>query len=334
MISRTPLLAADLALRAQKNPQRALDLLTNFESSIAGVEGNESLLAEALFIRVQALMALGKNTEATATASTLLQSKGGNEGARIVFGLLEKLDADMDQARKQNNAERQRQLADSRAAISGFLVEWSKNNPDPNIQKYAYRYAVFDAATKHMAANLENDPAQKQEKLKQALDLYKSLESPANRKLYAETIEKGSGVDPNAPDPSVSYVIGLIEFDLKNYKEAQARLGPLIYERKLGNPTREVVDADGSIKTVENEMYWEGVYKLLRSNAEVAAEDPKAMEATKTYLKNLYIRYGSEVGGANWNDEMDALRRIRPVGPRNERGHAAGRSVIARPMRD
>jgi hypothetical protein len=188
-------------------------------------------------------------------------------------------------------------------------VTWSKNNPDPNIQKYAYRYAVFDAATKHMAANLEQDPTQRQAKLQQALELYKNLESSENRKLYQGTIEPGSGIDPKAPDPSVTYVIGLIEFDLKNYKEAQARLGPLVAERKLGNPTREEVGPDGSINLVENEMYWEGVYKLLRSNVEVAATDPKAMEATKTYLKNLYIRHGTQVGGTKWNDEMEALRK-------------------------
>ena len=92
--------------------------------------------------------------------------------------ILEKLNDELDAARLANDRPRMQRLARNRAQLSGFLVDWASNNADSNIKKFTYRYSVFDAATKHLQAELEDDPAARTAGLKAALELYKKLESP------------------------------------------------------------------------------------------------------------------------------------------------------------
>jgi hypothetical protein len=311
MIVRTRLLAADLARREQKDAQRTLDLLAGFEQAVSGLPGEDDLLSEALFSRVQSYMALGKNSEATDALVKLLETKEGGQGADIVFNLLHKLNADFDAAVVANDAARTRELAENRAVLSGFLVDWARNNSDPNIRKFTYRYAVFDAATKYLAAGLQVDPDERRARLEESLQRYIALQSPENVALYKETLAGKVGIDPNYPDPSVTLGIGVVQFDLGNYKDAQEKIGRLLVDRKLGTPTM-IVEENGEEKVVDNDQYWEAMYKLLKSNAELSATDPAAAEAleqTKTHLKRLYIQWGDRVGGVKWKDEFAQLRQ-------------------------
>src|SRR5262249_31974387 len=156
--------------------------------------------------------------------------------------------------------------------LSGFLVDWARNNPDPNINKFTYRYSVFDAATKHLAADLETDPAKRKAGLQAALKLYQSLESPESAALYQATLNPGSSeAKAHEPDPAVSLGIGLIAYDLGDYAEAQKRLGALLTARKLGTPTITVEQNGGESKTIENDQYWEATLRLMRSNVALAA---------------------------------------------------------------
>lgn len=122
MLVRTALLAADLASHEQKDPRRTLDLLAGFEDKVKGMPNEQDLLFEALSLRVNSYMAMGKTNDATSTLVLLLQTKQGNEGPALVFDLLKKLDADMDHARETGDIAQVKQLAQNRAVP---VVSWS-----------------------------------------------------------------------------------------------------------------------------------------------------------------------------------------------------------------
>jgi hypothetical protein len=227
--------------------------------------------------------------------------------------LLQKLNKELDQSRLSGDRAKMRTLARNRAQLSGFLVDWARNNADPNIKKFTYRYMVFDAATKQQAAALEDDPAARKPGLDAALALYKQLESPESTALYQATLDANSP-DRNSPDPAVSLGIGLIAYDLNDFAEAQKRLGQLLTDRKLGTPTNPV-EENGQTRIVENDQYWEATLKLMRSNLALAAANPgdanaqAARTETTNYLKQLFIRWGKSVGGPKWSPQFEQMRK-------------------------
>src|SRR4051812_13086840 len=202
MLVRTTLVAADAARRDQNDPKKTLQLLANFESIAKGLPNETELVGNVLYTRVQSYMQLGDSNAATQTLVALLKTKAGGEGAGIVYHLLQKLNEELEHARLAGDHARMLVLARNRAQLSGFLVDWAQKNSDPNIKKFTYRYAVFDAATKHMAANLETDPAAKKAGFEAALKLYRGLESPESKALYQATLDANSP-ERNYPDPAV-----------------------------------------------------------------------------------------------------------------------------------
>jgi len=303
---RTTLLAADLARYEMKQPQRTLDLLAGFEQRAKGLPDEDALDTDALVLRVHSLMDLGKLTEATDTLLKLLASKGGEKGAEIVYGLLRKLDADLDVARSRNDTNEMRKLAVARAGLSGHLVKWAAENPDPKIRQYAYRYQVFDAATQQQAAALETDPAKKKQLLDRAMKVYTDLASPANFQKFLAANPGRAGLEY---DPAVMLGIALVQFDRGDYKDARDKLGTLLRDRKLGEPLTPV-ERNDQTEYVDNDQYWEATYKLLRCNVELAKTgDKEGLDATKNYLKELYIRHGEKVGGAKWHPQFESLRK-------------------------
>jgi hypothetical protein len=310
LLVRTTLLAADVARREQKDPKRTLELLADFEKQSEGLPNQQDLIGSVLFARVQSYMALGQNNEATQTLVGLLKTMPGGEGATIVFNLLEKLNADLDKARVAGDVDQMKVLANNRAQLSGFLVDWAQSNGDENIRKYTYRYSVFDAATKHLAADLEADPAARKAGLQKALELYQKLQSEEGVAMYQATLPPtASAADRNSPDPAVSLGIGLIAYDLGDFAEAQKRLGQLLTDRKLGAPTMEVSD-NGEVRVVENDKYWEATLKLLKSNVALAGDSQSdAKTQSENYLKQLYVRWGDQVGGKKWGAEFQKLRQ-------------------------
>jgi hypothetical protein len=312
MLARTRLLAADVARRDQNDPQRTLALLNHFEDAARGLSNEQELLGTALYTRVQAFMQLGQTDQATAALVTLLKTRAGGEGASIVYNLLQKLNEELDRARQSGDHARMQVLATNRAQLSGFLVQWARTNPDPKISQYTYRYSVFDAATKHLAADLLDDPAARKAALQAALELYRQLESPESAALYQATLAPKDQTNPPQSDPAVSLGIGLIAYDLGDYPEAQRRLGQLLTDRKLGPPTIAVADDSGQTHLVDNDSYWEATLKLLRSNVFLSAGNDAPAEQTRqrtqNYLKELYIRWGAGVGGKKWHAEFEKLR--------------------------
>jgi hypothetical protein len=303
MLLRTSLLAADVARREQNDPQRAVQWLSGFENAAAGLPDSQSLIDEAMYIRVQSYMAEGKNDEATGELLQLLNKSEGGQGAQIVYNLLEKLNADFDRAQQAGDRKEMKLLAKNRAQLSGFLVQWAAGNKDENIRKFTYRYRVFDAETQRRAAELEDDSNAKTADLKLALQRYQALQSSENVQLYKDSLDAQAAAESDLYDPQVALGIALVSYDLGDFQSAADGLSKLLSQRKLG---AAVINAseNGQEKSVDNDRYWEAVFKLIRSNVKLGSN----LDQAKSYLKTQYITWGDRVGGKKWKGQFDALR--------------------------
>ena len=160
---------------------------------------------------------------------------------------------------------------------------------------------------------MEQDPAAQKQQWQAALKLYHQLETPQSVQLYKATLDPKTA-DLNYPDPAVSLGIGSISYDLGDYAQAQQRLGKLLTDRKLGTPTI-ATEENGETKLIENDQYWEATLDLMRSNIALAAAHPDDAQAqaartdTISYLKQLYVRYGRDVGGKKWAPQFESLRQ-------------------------
>ena len=294
------------------NPQQTLKSLEGFDKAIEGLPREKSLAGDAALTRVNAYMAMGQLKNATDSLVTLLNTTGGSQGAEYVRGLLDRLDASLEMAQASHDATASRDIAKSESDLSGFLVEWAKNSPVPEIKGYTYRYMVFDARTKRLAGTLNSDPAERTKQLNIALDAYKKLESANNVKLYRATLDPkriaAGDIDPEQPDPNVLLGIALTDFELGNYRESSEFLGTLLNTGKLGGPTLLVDDpATHEQKVIDNDVYWQATSELYRSNAELG-KDPStgvSLDATKQGLKNLLIRGGIP---DKWAPDFESLR--------------------------
>jgi hypothetical protein len=307
--TRTALLAADLAKRELKDPNRTLSLLGTFEQQVKGMPGEDNLLSEALFLRVGSYMDLGQTDKATQNLVALLNTKGGEQGLKIVFDLLQRLDADYNAALANNDLEAQRNIAKNRADLSGYLVTWAAGNKDPKIKQYTYKYRVFDAASKQQAANLTVDPAARKKGLQDAQKLYEGLQSSENLALFTAT-----GGDAKYGDPQVMLGLALTQYDLQNYAATIPLLSRLLNDGKLGAP-RITVTQNGEQKRVDNDQFWEATYKQIDSYARLGTAkdaDDKAkagLESARGLLKRLYIQYGKGVGGKKWSANFEDVRQ-------------------------
>src|SRR5207248_4358382 len=152
-----------------KKPQQTLALLNGFDAAVKGLPDEKILITDALLTRVNAYMSLGQLKQATDSLVALLNQTGGLQGAEYVRELLQRLDNDFDKAEANADQSRMRDIARSEADLSGFLVQWAKNNAKKEIRDFTYSYMVFDARTKRLAGTLETDPNQRQALLRQAL---------------------------------------------------------------------------------------------------------------------------------------------------------------------
>jgi hypothetical protein len=293
-------------------PQQTLEVLNGFEKSVAGTPDEKLLIGDALLTRVNAYMAMGQLKNATDTLVTLLNSTGGAQGADYVHGLLDRLDKDLDKAQAAHDAKAMRDVAKSETELSGFLVEWARNSSTPEIRNFTYRYMIYDARTKRITGELEEDPQERAKLLNVALDAYKQLFKPDNVKLYKATLDQkliASGdIDPEAPDPSVQFGIALADYDLGNFASSSELLGTLLNTGKLGGPTRLERDpTSNEQKVFDNDVYWEATYKLYRSNYELSKKpDGPSLDATKQGLKNLLVRGGIP---PKWQESFEELRK-------------------------
>ena len=300
---------AEVAAGEQNDPQRTLKALEQFEAEVKGLPGSQEMLNRALFLRVKSLMGAERYDEATRALVGLLEKSGGQQGQEIVFDLLSRLNEDFGEAEAAGDAKLMSTLAQNRARLSGFLVEWARTNKNPDINKRLYSYSVYDAESKLRAGTLSKDPKQLQE----ALSAFQKLRSPEMVDLYRREAAGNPKIDPAYPHPNVLLGLGLAAFELGDFKLSQESLGKLVVDRKLGSAKLEKVDEKtNESRYVDNENYWEAWYKLLRSNVELYkknkadADAVAAYESAKSGLKRLYVQ--GDVGGQKWKAAFDALR--------------------------
>lgn len=300
---------AEVTAGEQNDPQKTLKALEQFEDEVKGLPGSQDMLNRGLFLRIKSLMGAERYDDATRALVALLEKSGGQQGQEIVFDLLSRLNEDYSEAEAAGDAQTMRALAQNRARLSGFLVEWARGHKNPDINKRLYSYSVYDAESKLRAGMLARDEKQ----LRDALGAFHKLRSPEMVELYRKEAAGNPRVDPEYPHPNVLLGIGLAAFELKDYKAVQENLGRLVVDRKLGSAKLEKVDEKTSeTRYVDNENYWEAWYKLLRSNVELHKQnkdDPAAqaaLENSKAGLKRLYIQ--GDVGGQKWKAEFERLR--------------------------
>lgn len=297
---RTALLAADLA-RHDTGPTReqslrtAIALLANFEKDVAGMPNANGLLGEALFIRVNALMSLKQSDEALENLSKSLETRSGDDGVRIVYEMLESLNKEFLQAQQNKNEIRMAELAAHRAKVSGYLVDRVSKSKNAEVLRLLPQYRTFEAGALQQAALLEKDQAKRKGFLQKALTIYEAA------------------LKASPDDNQIRFNVAMAQFDLEDYRSAQPVLVQLLVERKLGTPRRAVAGPEG-VRMVDNDSYWDAMYRLLRCNVELAKaraegyEPEKLTEETQLKLKQLYIQWG-EPGGARWGPKFDELRK-------------------------
>ena len=301
-LASTRLLAAKLAYRDQKDPARAVTLLEGFEQAAEGLPNSADLLGQALLIRVQALISTGDTSKATGALVALAERRPEQAGG-IVYNLLTKLDEDITAAEASGNADRAAELKRNQAALTPFLVSWSKENKNPEIRKSWYRYSVFDADTQYKAADSTADKAKRDELLKNAAARLKELQSPENYKKFVAGLPKAYQATPPAYDRQVLIGLGRVEYALGNYQEAYGAFGKLLQDKTIGGATLESTNDAGIRVTKDNPDYWESNLRFIQSNVALKQN----VDGMKNYLKGLYAVWGSDIGGQRWGTEYKKL---------------------------
>lgn len=300
---------AHLARVEQKDPNRSVAALNGFEDSVKGLGDEAQLDRRAQAERVAAYLNLGKLDLAVETVKHLMDNAKGEEGIAQVRAVLSQLDKDLAVATASGDVNAQRDIATSEAALTGYLVDWSDpaKQKNPEVSKFYYEYAVWDARTKRVAGDLNTDPVQRKALLEAAVKRYEFLESDPMHALYlkqkrVEDLVASGALEAKDADPSVAAGLAFSEFDLHNYAVAKAQLEPMIANKKFGAPTS--ADADGTVK--DNDLYWQAQYKFLRSYYEVAKGNPADMKTAQSLIKGALI-----VGGIPdaYTADFESLRK-------------------------
>jgi flagellar biosynthesis chaperone FliJ len=287
-------IAADLTRRELKDPAKSLAMLEGFETRIDGAPDAYKAHVQALQLRINDYMDLGRIDDATKTLVSLL-SANPEEGQALMFGVLKTVDHDMDVARSSGNIADLKKLAQDRADLSGFVVSWAGKSKDPAEQARLPQYQLYDADSKREAAELLDDPTARKARLEEALKEYQDL----NQK------------DPN--NLAAQLGLGLTNYSLGHYQQAIDFLAPLIDVTKALQPTEEVT-TNGITQRVENTQFWEANFKRLKSLVELYKQNPtdpqnqKDLTDANSYIGSLYIINGQKTGGKNYRDDFEKLR--------------------------
>ena len=290
------LMAADVA-RANKNPARALQLLDNFEKevSLLSQDDQNARLGDALFQRVNALISLGRSTEAISEIHQLVQ-KDPRKALETVDSLVRKLNESFIQERGKEHPDESmlNLLSQQRAQMSELLVEQAqKNTALPT--EYRQKYLQFSAKAQLDAARLQTDPANRRKFLDQAMKAFQGLIA---------------GLNPSDPAyPGLQRDIALTEFEMgnaDNLQKAHDILNDLFAAKQFGLPLMRVGD-----ESKMNDVYSEGLLRLLQAKVKLAEihRDVLLREEAERILKNYVIQFGDQAGGEAYGKDFRALRK-------------------------
>jgi len=292
---RAILLVADLAKHDRNMLEQSVQMTADAEKLVQGMPNADALLAGILYNRVNALLALGRTDEALGSLRKFVEKYPGEQGLEIIIRMIEALRKEFDQARDHNNEARMDELAGHIARVSRYLVETVEQSKDPKIRDLLPRYRMFEASSHKIAGDREKDPEKKKEHYRTAMNTYSQLLKEAKDEKLIR---------------SLKLAIALLQYDIGDYMPAQQTFGELV--SLVGKPY--LPGENPGEPPVPNRQYWEIMYKLLRSVAELckaraAGFDERALEDVKTKLKQLYIVHGLEPGGPVWGPRFDELRR-------------------------
>ncbi|MEM6315557.1 MAG: hypothetical protein AAF743_15825, partial [Planctomycetota bacterium] len=290
--------AASLALNELDQPARAVQLLDDIESIIAGLPNEQELLGNALFVRFRALSGLGEYQRATDELLKYVEQAGPERGVQLVFNFLQTLDEEFDDAKRLDRRDQMQSLAEARVALTPQLIAFAE---DAGLRTAAYTYRRYDASSRRIAAEVADDPTRRDALLREALAKFEELETPEQERLFKEEIAGGFDKYDNA----VTLGIARVQFKLGNYQVAVDRFGRLLRDKALGRPVDAERDPQtGEINQVYNDQYWEAYLKWHRAKQELDDIDARTLQG----LKTTFIRYGDATGGPLWQDEFDDLR--------------------------
>jgi len=298
----TNLLAAKLADHApdelrRQSMEHALSLLKNFEADVQGLPNAQALLGDALFLRVQYLLALGRSDEALGDLGRFVETRSGDDALRVIGDMLQALETQYRQAMRNNDEARAAELAAHRARVSGYFVQRARESTRPDLRQRLPEYRRFEAQALREAATLQKDPQQRRKFLNEALAIFQDLAASADADLRLK----------------LDLDIAATHYELGNYAQAQPIYARLLDQRLLGPPMGDVqVGPDGIVGPPPvNDAYWGAMLRLLWCNlrlTEAGAEGfgPQVLQESKRKLDQLYIIYG-EPGGPRWAPQYDEL---------------------------
>lgn len=302
-IAYTTLLGARIAGRDQSDPAKTLDLLKSFDTDIAGLPEESALLGDAIFLRVQAYMALNRVDEATNSLLRLIEKSGGQRGGDIVKQMLQRLEQEFDQAKATGDRARISALQSNRAALTPKLVAWAETQTGPDAKSQLYIYQRYNAETQRLSADFMSNPSDARARREEALRLFTQLDSPEGLAAYRQTLTPDRAARARY-DTAVALGLARLNYDLGNYSEARDRFGRLAVDKAMGLPVAVRREGDIEIETDNNE-YWETIYKWIDSSK----RENQPLDQFKLYLKEQYVRWGDRVGGTMWKKEFDQLRQ-------------------------
>lgn len=310
MSARGRLIHAELLL--PEAPGEVLSILDKFDQLVQGLSDGMDLQAQALQLRVQALMATGKANEAAQALGKFASGQDVDRGFSLIFVVLNRLDADVATARKAQDSGKVRALLEARVALCPPLIHWAISNASGAMRKSAYSYMLFEAESRYELAITLDESTERQRALRQALECYNRLLDREGIALWAQS-PAGEAVDLAYGDVTALFGKARILYELHEDAEAAQRFARLLEDRKLG-PAQVVSSRNGQILTQDNPQYWEATYKMYASNLRRAeslapSQRDQLIELTRSGLKRLYIREGKSLGGQAWRAEFRSLMK-------------------------
>ena len=298
---RMVLLAADVA-RANKAPARVVSMLSGFEILLAGSppEQQNTLLGNALFLRVNALISLNRSAEALSAINDLVSRQTPEQSLSTITSLLDKLNGSFlaERAKEKPDPATLIELSGQRAQLAQLLVQQVQKDPQLP-EKNRRQYLSFNATAQRQAAELETDAAKKKVYLTQALSTYDELLKgvPEN--------------DPNSERTVYQRLIALTQFivgDTASMEKAHDMLNDLFARGSFGGPMIRINETDES---KPNDIFWEAALRLLQAKAQLstAKGDPLLLDDAKRILRNFIIQHGDQTGGPNYAKDFKQLRQ-------------------------